>query len=262
MSLDAAGEPWRGRETWQVRTLQGEAEALHAATAVDLRRPMAREVRVYAPSRPTVILGSTQDADQLDRDFVTAHGLEVARRKSGGSAVMVGDGASLWVDLLLPRDDPLWVDDVSRSALWLGEVWERALGSLGVEARAWPGPMLGGAWSQRICFAGLAPGEVLAPAQGRSMVQVVDFPADQPAGAKLVGVSQRRGRYGCAFQCSTLLRWEPWLLLGALGLSHNDPPARCAVGVEELWGPSAPPVGGSDTHTSLLSALLGHLPGR
>ena len=47
------------------------------------------------------------------------------------------------------------------------------------------------AWSKLVCFAGLGPGEVTV------------------AGAKVVGMGQRRTRAGALFQCAALLEWAP-----------------------------------------------------
>ncbi len=55
-----------------------------------------------------------------------------------------------------------------------------------------------GPWSDRVCFAGVGPGEVLYD------------------GTKLVGVSQRRTRSGARFQCVLLHRWRPERLIGLL----------------------------------------------
>jgi hypothetical protein len=47
-------------------------------------------------------------------------------------------------------------------------------------------------WSDRVCFAGIGPGEVL-----------------DAAGRKVVGISQRRTRGSARFQCAALGRWDP-----------------------------------------------------
>ncbi len=126
------------------------------------------------------MLGSTQAPIAVD-------GIEVCRRRSGGGAVLVHPGDVLWIDVLLPRHDRLWDDDVGRAAHWLGEAWRDALG-VGV---VHTGGMVRSSWSSLICFAGVGPGEVL-----------VD-------GAKVVGISQRRTRAGARFQCVVLRTWDP-----------------------------------------------------
>ena len=59
-------------------------------------------------------------------------GIEVVRRRSGGGAVLLVPGEVLWVDVVVPRDDALWDDDVGRATHWLGELWVRALTRCGV----------------------------------------------------------------------------------------------------------------------------------
>ncbi len=94
---------------------------------------------------------------------------------------MVSPGFGLWVDVVLPAGDPLWVDDVRRSSLWLGRAWASLLGGT-----VFDGPFVRTPLSDVWCFAGLGPGEV-----------TVD-------GRKVVGISQRRTRDWALFQCAAL----------------------------------------------------------
>jgi lipoate-protein ligase A len=157
-----------------------------------------------APTAPALVLGSTQ------RPLLGALGepgptsatppLEVVVRRSGGGAVLVVPATTVWVDLVVGRDDPRWEDDLSASSTWLGEAWCRALGSLGIEARLVTGPYRPGRWDGLVCFAGAAAGEVT-----------------DPAGVKLVGISQRRTRHGARFQCLAHTRFDPEPLVRLLG---------------------------------------------
>jgi lipoate-protein ligase A len=151
------------------------------------------------------VLGSTQRDEVVDRAACAAAGAEVVRRRSGGGAVLLEPGAQLWIDVLLPAGDPRWSDDVGHAFLWLGEVWRRALGELGIEARVHEGGLCTTEWSRLVCFGGLGTGEVT-----------------DPDGVKLVGISQRRSRAGARFQCQALLRWDPERLLGLLALAPDE----------------------------------------
>ncbi|HET7719481.1 MAG TPA: hypothetical protein VFK43_05895, partial [Acidimicrobiales bacterium] len=71
-------------------------------------------------------------------------------------------------------------------------------------ARAHAGPLLTTPWSRLVCFAGLGPGEVTV------------------AGAKVVGMAQRRTRAGALFQCAALLEWRPERLLDRLALTDDE----------------------------------------
>jgi hypothetical protein len=183
------------------------AAAFHARVPAS---PFQREGWVAEPTGPALVLGSTQTADVVAAGAV----LEVVRRRSGGGAVLVAPGAQVWVDVLLPADDPLWDDDVGRSTLWLGDAWVEALAEVGVPSTRHEGAMVRNRWSSLVCFAGLGPGEVTGP-----------------AGQKLVGISQRRTRDGARFQCSAPLRpWDPGSLLDLLAL----PPAERAAAEADL----------------------------
>ena len=103
---------------------------------------------------------------------------------------------SVWVDVLIPRDDPHWIDDVTRSSLWLGDAIVEALASCGVtDLHTYTGPMERGEVGAMVCFASAAPGEV--------------FGSTLKTAEKVVGISQRRGRYGARYQCILYRKWAP-----------------------------------------------------
>jgi lipoate---protein ligase len=209
------GEPpapaWPDRRTgdisvryddWEVDRGAGPASAFHARP---MPEPVRRSVWVHEVDRAALVLGSTQADGVVDHERARAAGVEVVRRRSGGGAVLLEPGSVLWVDVILPAADPLWDDDVGRAFHWLGEAWASVLGGLGVPALAHTGPLVRTAWSDLVCFAGLGPGEVTV------------------AGAKAVGISQRRTRDGARFQCALLLRpWEPRPLLRLLHLTASE----------------------------------------
>ena len=97
---------------------------------------------------------------------------------------------SVWVDITISRDDPLWKDDVAQSMLWLGQVFVEAL-SPWVKAEVYRESFATGVDGRVVCFASSSPGEVFVGAN------------------KLVGISQRRGREGARFQCVLYRHWRP-----------------------------------------------------
>ncbi|MGH9122123.1 MAG: lipoyl protein ligase domain-containing protein, partial [Acidimicrobiales bacterium] len=89
----------------------GPAQRLLDASAASLAgEDLPRTVRVLELDTPALVLGSTQHAGLVDYARAERAGVEVARRRSGGAAVLVDPGL-LWVEVVIPRHDPLWDDD-------------------------------------------------------------------------------------------------------------------------------------------------------
>jgi lipoate-protein ligase A len=224
---------------FEFEQVSGTVAELHAGSAGLVAGPLSgRVARAYQPVDRAVVLGSGQPEDCVDPEACVAAGTQVVRRRSGGGAVLVEPGGLVWVDLVVPSRDPMWCADVGQAAWWVGEAWAAALSRSGLPgAQVWKGPMRRREWSSLVCFAGLAGGEVTGP-----------------GGSKLVGISQRRTRYGSLFQCACLLCWEPSELLGLLRLA----PAARARAAAEL---SAVASGaGLDKHDEILAHLVGALP--
>jgi lipoate-protein ligase A len=163
-----------------------------------------RAARILHVTRPALVLGSTQRQEEVDQTATVRAGVDVVRRRSGGGAVLVVPGETLWLDISIPASDPLWEPDVGRAFHWLGRAWADSLGRLGVAARWYDGPMRHTHWSRLVCFAGLGPGEVTVE------------------GRKVVGISQRRTRGAALFQCCALLRWNPAALLPLFVLDEDS----------------------------------------
>jgi lipoate-protein ligase A len=178
--------------------------------------PAVRSVWFVEVDRPTLVLGSTQSDEVVDRRRAEAAGVDVVRRRSGGGAVLLRPGETVWADVLLPAGDPLAEADVGRAFGWVGEAWATALVRCGVAGTiVHRGRPRASAWSDLVCFAGLGLGEVTV------------------GGAKVVGISQRRTRAGALFQCGALVAWEPDPLFDVLVLSDEDR-SSAAVGLVHL----------------------------
>ena len=205
---------------WRVEHRSGTADELHHAEL-----PSTRTVVVAEVERPALVLGSTQDEAIVDRGSMRRAGVELARRRSGGGAVLLVPGEHVWVDLVLPAGEPLWQDDAALAPWWVGEAFARVVQRLvgpqrprGPAGGASEGP--GGVRVHRrgvtdraagrlVCFGASGPGEVLV------------------GGAKLIGLSQRRTREAARFQCVLHRRWQP-----AATLELLDP--GVAAGVADL----------------------------
>lgn len=188
---------------WSVERRAGDAATLHAFEPPADGRPT---LVVADLQRPALVLGSTQPIEVVDRERARAHDLDVVRRRSGGSAVVLVPGGHVWIDVWIPAGDPLWVDDVAAAAVPVGTAWAATLAAFD-----WTGLTVhtagaeAAAWSELVCFAGRGPGEV-ATADGR----------------KLVGLSQRRTRDWIRMQCLVHRRWSAVEALEGLSLAEND----------------------------------------
>lgn len=212
--------------TWEAR--RGGAASLHDPTPPSLVRRTVQEMIVDSP---VLALGSSQSESDVDATAAEERGVSVVRRRSGGGAVLLVPAAHVWLDVWLPAGDPLWIDDVGRSADWLADVWIAALAMLGVgELEAHRGPFESNEWSSHVCFAGLGAGEVTT------------------AGRKLVGVSQRRTREWARFQCLVHRRWNAEATFGLLAIAD-------AARVGASWSDRVAEIGPAPVTTAFNAAL-------
>lgn len=197
---------------WDVERVTGSAQELHARSLPD---PPQRTVWAFTVDRPALVLGSTQASEVVDPDAIERAGVEVARRHSGGGAVLLVPDEVTWIDVVIPATDPLWEPDVGAAFLWLGRSWREALTASAEGATptvdptaetfdVYDGPLVSNRWSALVCFAGLGPGEVTAGSR------------------KVVGLSQRRTRQAVRFQCVVHHRFRDDALAGFLDLSRDD----------------------------------------
>jgi len=228
-----------GPRPWKLERQHGPAQALHGRSVLLVgAEAAARTVRVQQVDRPALVLGSGQPDSDVDAAAAVAAGVDIVRRRSGGSAVLVEEATVVWVDLIVAAGDPLWDADVGTAAWWVGDAWATSLDQVGAgPAQVWRGPMRPSAWSRRVCFAGLGPGEVVV------------------GGQKVVGVSQRRTSRAALFQTAVLLQWDPAALLALLDLGDEERNR----GLTELE-PVAAGVG-PDLGNALVESLLAALPG-
>ncbi|CAN5534003.1 hypothetical protein BH10ACT3_BH10ACT3_12220 [soil metagenome] len=227
---------------WEVEQVTGTAQELHDAPVSFYRR----SVGVQHVSRPALVLGSTQPIESVDVDGATARGLDVARRHSGGGAVLLSPGSHVWVDLLLPAGDDLWLDDVARSSWWLGAAWADTVLALSptlpVAATVHHLGLDDRELGRIACFAATGPGEVLIGER------------------KVVGISQRRTRVGARFQCVAYVKWAPAELSTLLHAGARADALTQAL--EERAGAIAVPsdVALADAPWGVVEELLRHLP--
>jgi lipoate---protein ligase len=199
-----------------------------------MRAHRRRWLSVRDVERPVLVLGSTQRPEDVDANAAERAGTAVLRRRSGGGAVLVEPGRAVWLDTWVPRADSLFEDDVRRSRAWVGSWWADALGGA---VAVHEGPPVCTPWSDVVCFAGTAAGEVMA------------------GGRKVVGVSQWRCKEG-ALTHSLAYVGVDWTLMARL-LRLPDEAAGELAATTATLGQLDPPRG----RTGLVTSLLEHLPG-
>jgi lipoate-protein ligase A len=187
-----------------IERVRGSAVAFHATVPGDDAR---RSAVWFDVDRTALVLGSAQRDPVVDAEACTRHDVEVVHRRSGGGAVLMVPGEMLWLDVVVPRDDDLWHDDIGRAMWWLGDAWAEALAELGEPGEVHHGPVEHTAWSGLVCWDGVGAGEVMV------------------GGRKAVGISQRRTRHWLRLQTSIHLAWRPELLSELLAEPRPAPEA-------------------------------------
>jgi len=183
--------PTLHNSSWKLYTEHVSAGEQHGRDLVAERAVW--DVRI---TQKAMVLGSRQDESLLNGELCSRDGIEVVRRRSGGGIVFLAPGEHVWLDVVVPRGDVLWSDDVAQSSWWLGDVWVQALNALGVSNVSVHHESLSSdAWGDLLCFAGVGPGEVVQ--------------RDDESLSKLVGISQRRTRDYARFQCTIYTKWNP-----------------------------------------------------
>ena len=161
--------------------------------------PAERSVWNVDVSVPAIVLGSRQTETELNLDACAKANVEIVRRRSGGGMVFLSPGKQVWLDVVIPKSDRLWIDDVGKASWWLGEVWLAAIKSL-APTNAWQTyvhreNLVTGKHGDLVCFSGVGPGEVMGlDAEG--------------VRSKMVGISQRRTQDAARFQCTVYLEWD------------------------------------------------------
>ena len=183
--------PTLHNSSWKLYTENISAGEQHGRDLVAERAVW--DVRI---TQKAMVLGSRQDGSLLNGELCSRDGIEVVRRRSGGGIVFLAPGEHVWLDVVVPRGDVLWSDDVAQASWWLGDVWVQTLNALGENNVSVHHESLSSdAWGDLLCFAGVGPGEVVQQ--------------DDESLSKLVGISQRRTRDYARFQCTIYTKWNP-----------------------------------------------------
>ncbi len=188
----------------------GQQLALSEAVLQELHISNRPALRWYVPTEPALVLGNGQKPELANLAACHEQGVRIYRRTSGGAAVGVTPDL-LSLDVVLPDTHPLATTDVVQAYRWIGELWQEALGRLGVvkaraipieEVRAMP-PLPKDDVLRLACYGTLSPFEVVVGKR------------------KLVGLCQVRRRGGALYQTGINLRFDPKGLGQLLDLNNN-----------------------------------------
>lgn len=194
---ESSSEPVHVGGHFVVSEFVGGAADFHAREIPDDARA---HLWWFDPVEPALILGSSQSETIVDSERCRERGIVLVRRRSGGGLVLVTRSATLWFDLVVPRGHVLWDDDIARSSYWIGEAVQDALADIGIDStHQHRAGLVPSEWGNLVCFASRGPGEI--------------FFED---GSKVLGISQRRTRRACRFQCAVSLAWESRTLIELL----------------------------------------------
>jgi len=169
------------------RAFSGSVAELHALAMPSAAAPTHNdgpELWHMHPTERAIAMGSSQKPEDFD---VTGARIALAPRRSGGGAVFIEPTQTVWADLVAPRSSPWWSSELSENFLLVGRVWQDALAGLGVETTLCVDAPVKSDASRHACWAGAGWGELLI---GES---------------KVVGLSQRRTRWGVRVQAMAVL---------------------------------------------------------
>lgn len=164
---------------WRRQEKLGSVAELHQLGPPSIAVPW---LWVMAPNRPALVLGSAQASDVVLASMLETDGIDLATRSSGGGAVLVRPESTVWVDLWLPAGSASWADDLTQTFLHVGQWWLEALAALGVQGELVRDKPERSDVTSTACFAGHGWGEIIWN------------------GYKVVGLSQRRTRWGARVQ--------------------------------------------------------------
>jgi len=180
----------------------------HVGTAAELHAlPMPTDgtaVQMWhmAPTGRAVVMGSAQKPEQFRHERLVTDQVELGGRRSGGGAVYIDPLGVAWVDVLVPASSALYSRDLVEMFERVGRLWHDALGRCGIEAAMFEAgaaaPSSRSESARLACWAGIGWGELVL------------------GSAKIIGLSQRRTRWGARVQGMAVLNASAGLVVDYL----------------------------------------------
>ena len=188
-----------------------------------------------------LVLGFSQKHSVLNQAALNTQLIPIYHRRAGGTAVLVGPEL-LSLDVILPAGHPLLLPDIVESYRWLGTVWAKTLGSLGVEASL-VSPEEAHAQRALLKQEGTREREAILNRACFGLLSSYEVTVEK---RKVVGLDMIRRRAGSLLQAGLLLKWDIEPLVELLGhtpkeqtILREELPER-AVGLDTLTGRIVP----------------------
>jgi lipoate---protein ligase len=206
---------------WLIHQLTIADQQQHIERSEDLLRTVQAgdpATLYWSMAQPAgLVLGFSQKDTTINPVALAAGSFPIYHRRAGGTAVLVGP-TLLCLDVILPADHPLHLEDLVESYRWFGEAWVQTFSHLGLQTRIvtpdeahaqrdlrkQPDTMEYELLMNRACYGTLSPYEVVF---GRR---------------KVVGLDMIRRRAGTLLQAGVLLHWETETLAHLLGHTREE----------------------------------------
>lgn len=142
-------------------------------------------VYVMCPNRKALVLSTAWKDQPLNKAAIERDDLEICHRRSGGGAVYIDPDHVSWVDFWIPKTHHIYESEPSKMFLKIGSLYVDVLHNLGIDADLITLVQRSDsdtAQRKYACWAGLGWGEITL------------------ANSKILGLSQRRNRWGARIQ--------------------------------------------------------------
>ena len=182
-------------DSWTIETKHSETALAHEANLEEWQKPT---IWIIEPKDTCLVLGKSQRGRAfLDLNYLEEQNINLTVRQSGGGAVLVSPEDMLWVDIFIPQGSKFWIPDIAKASIGIGTIWHEALKRLDIECSLFEQKFTRSEASDLICFISRAAGELFVKNR------------------KILGISQRRSKFGTRFQCALIINWKPEQMIAA-----------------------------------------------